>query len=145
MSTNGTYATSDERLKKDVQTIDGALDKVLKLRGVSYYWKNREEMAAAKGVSVDNLLYGYDSKKHIGVIAQEIEKVFPEVVNTDPEGFKSVNYSDLAPVLIEAVKELKAEKDELQTTVTTQQAKIDNQQQQIDELKRLVEELLKKQ
>ena len=54
---------SDGRLKKDVQTLDGALEKVLKLRGVSYYWKNREEMAAAKGVSVDSLDYGYDDKR----------------------------------------------------------------------------------
>ncbi|MBR5168546.1 MAG: tail fiber domain-containing protein, partial [Salinivirgaceae bacterium] len=145
MSTTGVYANSDSRLKKNVETIDGALDKVLKLRGVTYYWKNREEMAAAKGVSADSMRYGYDDKKHIGVIAQEMEEVFPELVGTDPDGFKSVSYSNLTPILIEAVKELKAEKDELQTTVTTQQTKIDNQQQQIDELKRLVEELLKKQ
>ena len=137
--------SSDLRLKKDVQTIGGALDKVLKLRGVTYYWKNREEMAAAKGISTDNLKYGFDDKKHIGVIAQEIEQEFPELINTDADGFKTVDYSAIAPILIEAMKELKAEKDELQTTVTSQQAKIDNQQQQIDELKRMVEELMKKQ
>ena len=124
-------------MKKDVQTINGALDKVLKLRGVSYYWKNREEMAAVKNVSVDELDYGYDDKKHIGVIAQELEQEFPELIDTDGDGFKSVNYSRLAPILIDAIKELKAETDELQT-------KVDNQQQQIDELKRLVEELMKK-
>ena len=78
-----------------------------------------------------------DTKKHIGVIAQEIEEVFPELFNDDKTGFKSVNYTAIAPILIEAVKELKAEKDELQTTV-------EKQQQQIDELKRLVEELMKK-
>ena len=131
-------STSDSRLKKDVQNINGALDKVLKLRGVTYYWKNREEMAAAKGVPADSMYYGYDNKKHIGVIAQEIEQEFPELVKTDIDGFKTVDYVGITPILIEAVKELKAEKDELQTTVT-------NQQQQIDELKRLVEELLKKQ
>jgi len=134
---NGVIQESDARLKKDVYTIDGALDKVLKLRGVTYYWKNREEMAAAKGVSAENMKYGYDDKKHIGVIAQELEQEFPELVNTDMDGFKSVNYEGIAPILIEAVKELKAEKDDLQT-------KVDNQQQQIDELKRLVEELMKK-
>ncbi|MBO7432615.1 MAG: tail fiber domain-containing protein, partial [Salinivirgaceae bacterium] len=143
---NGTtVGSSDSRLKKDVQQLTGALDKVLNLRGVTYYWKNREEMAEAKGVSADKLDYGYDDKKHIGVIAQELEAEYPELIHTDGDGFKSVEYSTLTPILIEAVKELKAEKDELQTTVTTQQAKIDNQQQQIDELKRMVEELLKKQ
>ena len=129
--------SSDARLKKDVETISGALDKVLKLRGVSFYWKNKTEMAEAKGISADSIEYNYDSKKHIGVIAQELEAEFPELVNTDDDGFKSVEYSNIAPILLEAVKELKAEKDALQTTVETQQ-------QQIDELKRLVEELLKK-
>ena len=131
-------SSSDARLKKDVQTIEGALDKVLKLRGVSYYWKNKEELGA------DTTHYKSDTDKHIGVIAQELEQVFPELVSDDKTGFKTVEYTGLAPILIEAVKELKAEKDTLQATVESQQAKIDNQQQQIDELKRLVEELLKK-
>ena len=116
--------SSDKRLKKDIQTLDGALDKVLKLRGVSYYWKNREEVAAAKGVSADSLGFDYEEGKQIGVIAQEVEEIYPELVTTDADGFKSVDYTKLAPVLIEAIKE---------------------QQQQIDELKRLVEELMKKQ
>ena len=55
--------TSDGRLKKDVQTLTGALDKVLKLRGVSFYWKNREEMASAKGISVDNFDYTSTASK----------------------------------------------------------------------------------
>lgn len=125
-------------MKKDVRTLDGALDKVLKLRGVSYYWKNREEMAVVKGVAADSLEYYYDDQKHIGVIAQELEKVIPELVVTDPQGFKAVNYEGIAPILIEAMKEQ-------QQIIESQQTKIDNQQQQIDELKRMVEELMKKQ
>jgi hypothetical protein len=101
------------RLKKDVETINGALDKVLQLRGVSYYWKSKEEMAAARGKDVGNFSYGFGSEKQIGVIAQEIEEVLPELVVTDNEGFKAVKYENLTPVLIEAIKELKAEKDEL--------------------------------
>ena len=119
------HESSDARLKKDVQTIERALDKVLKLRGVSYYWKNKEELNAI-GANRD-----FDSNKHIGVIAQELEKEFPELVNNDKEGFKSVNYSGIAPILIEAVKELKAEKDELEAKV--------------EKLEKMVEELMKKQ
>ncbi|MBP5668386.1 MAG: tail fiber domain-containing protein [Salinivirgaceae bacterium] len=130
-------SNSDARLKKNVQSLSGALDKVLKLRGVTYYWKNREEMAAAKGVAADKMDYGYDDKKHIGIIAQELEQEFPELVHTAEDGFKSVEYSTLTPILIEAVKEQ-------QGIIESQQAKIDNQQQQIDELRRLVEELMKK-
>ena len=112
---------SDIRLKKDIQQLNGALDKVLKLRGVSFYWKNKDEMAAARGKDVNNFSYGFGSEKQIGVIAQEIEEVLPELVVTDNEGFKAVKYENLTPVLIEAMKE--------------QQAIIDSQQKEIDELK----------
>jgi hypothetical protein len=126
----GSCGPSDTRLKKDVQQLNGALDKVLKLRGVSFYWKSKAEMAAARGKDVNNFSYGFGSEKQIGVIAQEVEEVLPELVVTDNDGFKAVKYENIAPVLIEAMKE--------------QQAIIDNQQKEIDELKKLVEELLNK-
>ena len=81
-------AYSDERLKSDVQTIDNALDKVMSMRGVTY------TMQAEKGT---------------GVIAQEIEKILPEVV-VDNE-YKSVAYGNMVGVLIEAIKDLKQELD----------------------------------
>ena len=83
-------AFSDERLKSDIETIDNALDKVMSMRGVSY------TKQAEKGV---------------GVIAQEIEKVLPEVV-TDGE-YKSVAYGNIVGVLIEAIKEQQKQIDEL--------------------------------
>jgi hypothetical protein len=83
-------ATSDERLKSDIQTIDNALDKVMKLRGVSFTKQ---------------------AEKGIGVIAQEIEKVLPEVV-TNGE-YKSVAYGNIVGVLIEAIKEQQKQIDEL--------------------------------
>jgi hypothetical protein len=83
-------AYSDERLKSNIRTIDNALDKVLQMRGV-YYDK--------------------DGITSTGVVAQEIEKIFPEVVQ-DGE-FKSVAYGNIVGVLIEAIKELKQEIDML--------------------------------
>jgi len=83
-------ATSDERLKSDIQTIDNALDKVMNMRGVSFTKQ---------------------AEKGIGVIAQEIEKVLPEVV-TDGE-YKSVAYGNIVGVLIEAIKEQQKQIDEL--------------------------------
>ena len=83
-------ATSDERLKSDIETIDNALDKVMNMRGVSYVKQ---------------------AEKGIGVIAQEIEKVLPEVV-TDGE-YKSVAYGNIVGVLIEAIKEQQKQIDEL--------------------------------
>jgi uncharacterized protein YlxW (UPF0749 family) len=99
---------------------------VLTLNGVTYNWRVKEFPDK-----------NFDSKTHVGVLAQEVEAVLPEAVETGEDGYKSVKYSEITPLLIEAVKELKAEKDNLQATV-------ESQQQQIDELKRLVEELLKK-
>ena len=86
---NNVTAFSDERLKSNIETIQGGLEKVEQLRGVTY---TRDDM--------DN----------IGVIAQEIEKVLPDIVLTadDEMGTKSVDYSRITAVLIEAVKELSA-------------------------------------
>ena len=83
-------AFSDERLKSDIETIDNALDKVMNMRGVSYTKQ---------------------AERGIGVIAQEIEKVLPEVV-TDGE-YKSVAYGNIVGVLIEAIKEQQKQIDEL--------------------------------
>jgi hypothetical protein len=83
-------AFSDERLKSDIETIDDALYKVMNMRGVSYTKQ---------------------AEKGIGVIAQEVEKVLPEVV-TDGE-YKSVAYGNIVGVLIEAIKEQQKQIDEL--------------------------------
>lgn len=83
-------ATSDERLKSDIKTIDNALYKVMNMRGVSFTKQ---------------------AERGIGVIAQEVEKIIPEVVH-DGE-YKSVAYGNIVGVLIEAIKELKKEVDQL--------------------------------
>lgn len=80
-------ATSDERLKTNIETVKG-LEDVLKLRGVRFDWKS-------------------DGVTELGFIAQEIEKVYPELVVTDPvTGYKSVRYQGIIAPLVEAVKEL---------------------------------------
>lgn len=84
--------SSDSRLKKDIQPLAGTLDKVLRLRGVSYLMKDDPTQT-----------------RKIGVIAQELETEYPELVATDDKGMKSVAYANLTPVLIEAVKALQAE------------------------------------
>jgi len=94
MYVNGTmYATSyacasDLNLKDNVETLDGksVLESLKNIRGVSFNWKENGE-------------------SDLGVIAQEVESVFPEVVTTDTEGMKSVDYDKLVAPLIEAIKE----------------------------------------
>jgi hypothetical protein len=69
----------------------------------------------------------FPSGNHLGLIAQEVEEVLPELVNTDDDGYKSVEYANLVAVLIEAIKEqqsmlseLRAELDEVKSTMSTQ-------------------------
>ena len=93
-------ACSDIRFKKNITPLANSLDKVLKLQGVNYFWKTKE--------FPDRY---FNDKRQIGLIAQEVEKIFPELVLTDTDGYKSVDYSKLTPILVEAIKELKAEND----------------------------------
>jgi hypothetical protein len=87
--------TSDIRLKDNIRTFESAMDVVSQLRGVRFAWKET-------GVET------------VGLIAQEVEKVLPELIGTNADtGLKSVSYSNMVAVLIEAVKELKAEIEEL--------------------------------
>ena len=101
VATGDITAFSDKRLKDNVETIDGALDKVLKLRGVSY---NRNDLD--------------DESKKIGVIAQEVNEVVPEVVNYHEDDDRySVAYGNMAGLFIEAIKELKAEVADLKAEI----------------------------
>jgi len=93
VATGNVTAFSDERLKENVKTIEGALDKVSQMRGVTYNYKSELN----------------DGQRGTGVIAQEMQQVMPEVVE---EGeYLSVAYGNLVGVLIEAVKELKEQLD----------------------------------
>jgi hypothetical protein len=92
--TSNWVATSDYRMKKNVTTLSNSLQNILRLRGVSFDWRHDE-------FPQKNL----PNKHDIGVIAQEVQNVYPEVVVTDPDGYLAVSYSNLIPALIEAVKE----------------------------------------
>ena len=91
----GTLICSDIRYKKNIQPLQNSLSKVLLLNGVSYYFKKEEFKDK-----------NFTNDKQVGLIAQEVEKIFPELVQTDAQGFKSIDYAKLTPVLVEAVKEL---------------------------------------
>ncbi|MCX5666864.1 MAG: tail fiber domain-containing protein [Candidatus Omnitrophica bacterium] len=114
--------SSDRRWKKNIRSIDNALTRLLKLRGVTYEW----DIEKYPGM-------GFGPGEKIGMIAQEVEGVFPQLVATDPKGYKTLEYEKIAPILIEAIKE--------------QQARIEEQRLQISLLKaelNLLKELVKK-
>lgn len=83
--------SSDVRLKREIASIPYALDAVSKLDGVTYYWKDSSK----------------EADKQIGLIAQEVEKVFPEAVKTNAQGYKSVAYQNLIAPVINAIKEIR--------------------------------------
>ncbi|GAA4393804.1 hypothetical protein GCM10023186_45750 [Hymenobacter koreensis] len=90
-------SASDARFKQDVRPLAGALAAVRQLRGVRYHWN-------ALGVQHG----GVAGAEQVGFLAQELERVYPELVSTDAQGYKAVNYALLTPVLLEAIKELEA-------------------------------------
>ncbi len=105
------WSGSDARLKKDVQTITGALALVERLRGVSFEWRPVSERTVGKGL---DLPLGV---RQIGLIAQEVEPVVPEAVKAGSDGVYGVKEGTLVPILIEAVKAQQAEIDELKAQV----------------------------
>jgi hypothetical protein len=109
---NGGYTgswgnVSDARLKRDVAPIADALAKVLALRGVSFAWRRDEfpELHLAEG-------------PQIGLIAQEAETVMPEIVGAEVEGYRSLDYAKLAPLLVEAIRAQQQEIEELKARLT---------------------------
>jgi len=105
--------TSGQRLKQDIRPLGQALAGVQRLRGVRYTFRQAE--------FPDKSLPGGEQ---IGVLAQELAQVYPELVSTDQQGFKSVNYAQLTPVLIEAVKELAARNATLETQAAADHASL---------------------
>jgi len=90
--------TSDRRLKKNIQTLQGSLDKMLSLEGVTFKWKNPENHGDANGVQ-------------LGMIAQDVEKVFPEWVGEMPDGYKDLTVRGFEALTVESFRELKQSYD----------------------------------
>jgi len=120
---NSFVYSSDKTLKKDIEIIPDALNKVNKLEGISFRWKDKER----------------EDKINLGVIAQDVEKIFPEVVHTDSEtGLKSVEYGNLISPVIEAIKELTKKVDNLFGIYFDQQGQINDLQKQINDLQNII-------
>ena len=91
------YYSSDIKLKDNVEVIQGSLNKIEGIRGVEFDWNDKAPVWAKER--------GHD----VGVIAQEVQKVLPEIVVKRKSGYLGVDYKRLVPLLIESVKELKQE------------------------------------
>ena len=109
--------SSDRRFKKDITPFGHVLDQVTALQPVHYSWR-----------AADFPERHFGDGRAYGLIAQEVEQTLPELVVTDADGYKAVDYSQLPLLTIQAVKDLKSENDALK--------------QRVSELERLVNELL---
>jgi hypothetical protein len=115
---SGTITSSDERYKEGIQNLKNSTDILSSIRPVAYNFRT-EEFPEGQ----------FDDKLHYGIIAQELETVLPNLVYTDLEGYKGINYTELIPLLIKSNQE--------------QQALIETQQKQINQLINAVEALKK--
>jgi hypothetical protein len=133
-----TFNPSDARFKKDLQPLPSALEKVRKLRGVTYHWNDVGVRYLTRDIETDisagpNATDAQNrrawererARRHkelagaaVGVIAQDVEAVLPEAVVTDADGYKSVRYHYLIALLIEAIKEQDAALDALRRQTT---------------------------
>lgn len=102
--------TSDSRYKKDLVPLTGALDKISQLQGYHFSWKKND-------------------RPDIGVVAQEVQKVYPELVHAGADGKLAVQYGNLVAPLIEAVKELRLQNIELQKRLDAQEKKLREMQE----------------
>ena len=113
---NSFQYTSDRRLKENILPIENALEKILDLNGVTFNFKNDE-----------------NKKSHLGLIAQDVEKSFPQAVNTGTNGIKSVDYPALIGPLVEAIKDQ-------QNIILTQDQQIQSLNQRLDALEKLLQQ-----
>ena len=107
--TSGAWSGSDARWKQNIQPIasSDALNKVMQLSGVTYNWNQ-----------LDFPQNNFDSLTHLGFIAQEVEKIVPDLVTTGADGYKGVDYNGFAPLVIEAIKELNLNFEGISGTIT---------------------------
>ncbi|WP_439582346.1 tail fiber domain-containing protein [Dyadobacter bucti] len=123
LKVTGIITESDRRLKTDIVPVTNSLSHIYRLKGYNYYWKDKAR----------------DQSLQTGLIAQEVEALFPELVKTDEKGMKSVNYIGLIPHLIEAAKE----QNKQIVTLTEQNKQIVTLKERLEAVQQLEEQVSK--
>lgn len=104
---------SDERFKTNIRKVEHALDQLVKIEGVRYQFNQQKYSGRS-----------FPSGERDGFLAQQVQKIFPEIVSSDSEGYLAIDYISLIPIMVEAIKDLKTKIDIL---------KMDNAQKLVDE------------
>ena len=130
LTANSVVTPSDMRLKENVTLLseqdgDAALDNLLSLNVISYNYKHRVNEQEADTASATIPLQAerkpLEQQRHYGLSAQELQKVYPNLVHEGQDGYLAVNYTELVPILIRSIQELKAELDEVKGRTAVQQ------------------------
>ena len=116
---------SDLLLKRNVEPLKGALERLLQLRGVTFEWEEPEKHGNETGVL-------------IGMIGQEVEKVFPEWVKIDQGGYRNVKFIGFEALTVEALRELQVENEALKAVQGTLKAENEALRQRVDELEKRI-------
>ncbi len=119
----GWTVASDARLKQNVEPLSDALDLLLQLRGVRFEWREPDKMGSFSG-------------SQFGLVAQEVEKVFPEWVTKDRDGYRELTLRGFEALVIEALRELKTELEELKSNLTTSKPSATRQKSQSKKAKK---------
>ena len=122
-------ACSDIRYKTNITSLTNALSTVLSLHPFYYNWKKE---------FIDQ---GFPDERYVGFSAQEVEKMFPELVQTNEDGYKAVDYGRLTPILVQAIKEQQKQIEELKSNASEKENHL---QQQMDDLKQQLQSIMHK-
>jgi hypothetical protein len=106
-----TQLVADKELKKDIAPIEGALEKILRLRGISFVWREPEKHRAT-------------SDRYMGMVAQDVEEVFPEWVKTVPSGHKGLDLVGFEALVVEALRELATRCEKLEAELAQARAAV---------------------
>lgn len=126
MNGNQIYGQSDINFKENIQPLENPLNSILELNGVNYNWRVDEYPTR-----------NFDDKTQIGLIAQDVEKVIPELVKTDEQGYKSIYYNKFTPILIEGIKEQQKHIEQLEKEID----ELKKEKERIDKLEEKLEEI----
>lgn len=124
------HSSSDERFKKNIQPLQNALDRVKAINGVSYQFRTDEYRNR-----------NFTEADQVGFIAQNVESVLPEVVTTDEQGYKAVDYSKITALLNEAIKEQQNQIENLTKQLELANSENDVFKNELADIKSILKEL----
>jgi len=130
------FQWSDASLKENIYTITDAINKISQLRGVYFNYK----AIAKNDTTILDSNFVQDTKTYMGLIAQEVESIVPEVVSTDENGLKGIAYENLVGLLIEGIKLQQIQLNNMQNQITSQMLQINDQSNLINGLAQTVNE-----